>query len=136
MEFILYRREVDALVEGVSNFKFMGQPLDQTNDDWLAVRRNIKRAQRVWGLVTDDTVHLSHTPPSFVKQGSLILDISIAPYYIYLFLYFFTIFYSTGEPAGKDKPEGIATTSNDLQHQKRQLTIGLYHCSIRGLSKK
>ena len=33
MEFILYGREGDALVEGVSNFKYLGRPLDQTDDD-------------------------------------------------------------------------------------------------------
>ena len=51
MEFILYRREGDALVEGVANFKYMGRKLDQTDYDWPVVRRNVKRAQRVWGML-------------------------------------------------------------------------------------
>ena len=46
-EFSLYGREGNDLVEGVANFKYLGQPLDQMDDDWLAVRQNIKRAQKV-----------------------------------------------------------------------------------------
>ena len=68
-----------------------------------------------------------HTPPLFVTQGSLILYIDIATYSINGFLYFFSLFYYTGEPTERDKPGGITTTYNDLQHQKRQLALGLYH---------
>ena len=43
-------------------------------------------------LVPDDTVKLSHTPPSYVTQGRLILDITISSWSInrfsVLFLYF------------------------------------------------
>ena len=37
-------REGGALVEGVENFKYLGQNLGQTYDDWMAVRRNVKRS--------------------------------------------------------------------------------------------
>ena len=37
MEFRFYRREGDALVELVANFKYLGRLLDQTDDDWPAV---------------------------------------------------------------------------------------------------
>ena len=37
MEFSMYREEGYNMVEGVANFKYMGQTLDQTNDDWPAV---------------------------------------------------------------------------------------------------
>ena len=43
-------------------------------------------------MVTYETIHLSHTTPSFVTQGILILGIAIASYSItrfsILFLYF------------------------------------------------
>ena len=48
MEFCLYGRGGFVMVEGVENFKCMGRPLKQTDDDWPAVRRNIKRPWRVW----------------------------------------------------------------------------------------
>ena len=47
MEFSLYVREGSALVEGVTTFKYLGQPLDQTDDNWPAMRRKIKRARTV-----------------------------------------------------------------------------------------
>ena len=65
-------------------------------------------------VVIDDTVHLSHNCPSFGTQGRLILDIDIDPYYIYRFLYLFSLFYSTGEPATRDQAGGAATTSSNL----------------------
>ena len=49
MEFRLYGREGDALVEVVANFKYLVRPLDQTDDDCPEVRRNIKKGRRVWG---------------------------------------------------------------------------------------
>ena len=49
MEFILYGREVDALVEGVAKFKYLGRPLDKMYHDWPAVRRNFKWEWRFWG---------------------------------------------------------------------------------------
>ena len=41
-------------------------------------------------LVPDDNVHLSHSPPSFGTQGTLILDIIIAFYYTTLFFIIFS----------------------------------------------
>ena len=49
MDFILYGIEVYTLVEGVTNFKYMGRPMDQTDNDWPYVRQKVKRAQRFWG---------------------------------------------------------------------------------------
>ena len=49
MEFSLYGIEGSNLLEGVSNFKYLGWTLDQVDDNWPAVRRNVKQAQRVWG---------------------------------------------------------------------------------------
>ena len=37
------------MVEGVATFKYLGKPIDQTNDDWTAVRRNIMRTISFWG---------------------------------------------------------------------------------------
>ena len=80
--------------------------------------------------------NLLNPPPLFDTTGILILDIDISPYSTYQFLYLFALFYSTDEPAYGDKPSGVATTHNNLLRHKNQLDIGLYHCSIRGLSKK
>ena len=49
MEFILYVREGVALVEVVANFKYLCRILDQTGDDWQAIRMNIKQVRKVWG---------------------------------------------------------------------------------------
>ena len=45
--------EGDDRVENVTTFRYLERPLDQTYDDWTAVRRNIMRARLVWG----DWVH-------------------------------------------------------------------------------
>ena len=37
------------MVEGVATFRCLGRTLDQTDDDWLASRRNIMHARSVWG---------------------------------------------------------------------------------------
>ena len=63
-------------------------------------------------MVTYETIHLSHTPPSFVTQGILILGISIASYSITRFFYSISLFYSTGETAAEDKLGGAAPTPN------------------------
>ena len=49
MEFIMYREEGYNMVEGVANFKYMGENLDQTDDNWPAVRQNIMCTRLVWG---------------------------------------------------------------------------------------
>ena len=48
-EFKLYGREGYALVEGVTQFKYLGNPLDQMDDECPVVQRNVQRAGRVWG---------------------------------------------------------------------------------------
>ena len=49
MEFNLYWEEGDERVENVPTFQYMGRPLDQTDDDWPAVRRNSMRETLFWG---------------------------------------------------------------------------------------
>ena len=49
MGFSLNGRERDVLVDGVAKFKYLGQTLEQTYDDWMLVRQNIKQLRRVWG---------------------------------------------------------------------------------------
>ena len=49
MEFIMEERKGDERLEGVAKFWYLGIPLDQTDGDWPAVRRNIMRATSVWG---------------------------------------------------------------------------------------
>ena len=38
---------VDGRVEGMAIFEYLGSPIDQTNDDWTAVRHNIMRVSLV-----------------------------------------------------------------------------------------
>ena len=42
-------REGEERMENVENFRYLGRPIYQTDDDWLAVRRKIMRARSVWG---------------------------------------------------------------------------------------
>ena len=37
MEFSLYRRKGDVLMEDVEQFKYLGHPLNQTDDNWMLV---------------------------------------------------------------------------------------------------
>ena len=87
-------------------------------------------------LVPDDTAHLSHTSLSCGTQGIIILDIAIAPYYIYRSQDSFSLFDSTGETADGYKPGGVATTTNGLQNQKQQLTLFLSHLLDKGVIQK
>ena len=79
---------------------------------------------------------LKSHPSLFVTRGSLILDVAIAPYSIYQSQDFFSLFYSTGEPADGDNPGGITATSNGLQHQKGQLALFLSHFPNKGFIQK
>ena len=49
MEFNLNGEEGDKRVENVPTFRYLGRPLDQTDDDWPTVRKNIMHARLVWG---------------------------------------------------------------------------------------
>ena len=49
MEFSLDGEEGDERVENVPTFRYLGRPLDKTDDDWKAVRWNIMRVRLVWG---------------------------------------------------------------------------------------
>ena len=49
MEFSLEVEEVEKMVGGMENFKYLGRTLDQTYDDWPVVGLNIMRARLVWG---------------------------------------------------------------------------------------
>ena len=51
MEFSVYGVEGEERVENVPTSRYWGRPLDQTNDDWLAVQRNIMYARSVWGIL-------------------------------------------------------------------------------------
>ena len=48
MEFTLYGREVDALVEGVSHLKYMGRILDRSDNYCLAICQTKPRAWKFW----------------------------------------------------------------------------------------
>ena len=48
MQFSIYGRELDALMKLVTQFKYMVIPMDQSNDAWPAIIRNIRRARKVW----------------------------------------------------------------------------------------
>ena len=48
-EFNLDREEGEERVENVPTFRYLGLPLYQTDDDWLAVRQKIMRARSAWG---------------------------------------------------------------------------------------
>ena len=41
----------DEIVESLMTFQYLGRPLDQTDDDWLGVWRNIMRLRLVWGIL-------------------------------------------------------------------------------------
>ena len=51
MYFVLYEREGDAMVKGVDQFKYLGQTLDQSNDNWPIIRQDISREWKVWVLL-------------------------------------------------------------------------------------
>ena len=38
-------------MENVTTFRYLGRPLDQTDDDWPSVQRNIMRTRSVWGIL-------------------------------------------------------------------------------------
>ena len=50
MEFSLYGRELDELVERVSQFKYLVIPLDQSNNYWTEILWDVMRAQKVWAV--------------------------------------------------------------------------------------
>ena len=51
MEFNINGEEVDERVEILPTFRYMGQPLDQLDDAYQAVRQYIMHARLVWGRV-------------------------------------------------------------------------------------
>ena len=44
MEFSMYVREGDTLLEVVDQFKYLGRTLDQYDKKWTSIYRNIRRA--------------------------------------------------------------------------------------------
>ena len=48
MKFSLYDQEDDSLVEGVTQFQYLGRTLKHIDNDWTAVNRNVGKAQMVW----------------------------------------------------------------------------------------
>ena len=49
MDFNLDGEEGDERVDNVPTFRYLGRPLDQTDDDCTAVRQNIMCTRLVWG---------------------------------------------------------------------------------------
>ena len=49
MEFNIDGEEGDERVENVPISRYLGQPLDQTDDNWPDVWKNIMHARSVWG---------------------------------------------------------------------------------------
>ena len=79
MEFNLDGYEGDNIVENVPTCRYLGRPLDQTYDNWPAVRQNIMRARSVWGEARDTTStgggrkkHLSESFYRAVEQAILL----------------------------------------------------------------
>ena len=48
MELRLNREEEEETMERVELFKYLGRPLYQSDNDWLVVRRNIRKENQVW----------------------------------------------------------------------------------------
>ena len=38
-------------IKGVEVFKYLGRPQARSDEDWLAVLRNTRKAQHVWGCI-------------------------------------------------------------------------------------
>ena len=51
MEFILMGGEGEDRVENMTTFRYLVTPLDQMDDNWPAVQRNIMCARLVWGIL-------------------------------------------------------------------------------------
>ena len=49
MEFSIDGGKGDNMVYVVATFRYLGRTLDQTDDDWTAIQRNIIRVRLVWG---------------------------------------------------------------------------------------
>ena len=50
MKFSLYYRDDDKLIEGLTQFKYLGSILEKTRSDWPAVHLNISKA---WVILTE-----------------------------------------------------------------------------------
>ena len=48
MKFRLYNREDEPLIEGVTQFKYLGRMMEETESDSTATHRNINKEQAVW----------------------------------------------------------------------------------------
>ena len=51
MEFNLTGNEVEDTIEGVALFTYLGRLLDQSDNDWPAVRINFGKARQLWGRI-------------------------------------------------------------------------------------
>ena len=49
MQFSIYGIHGYALVEGVTQFKYLVRPLDQYKNEWPEIIQNIRKAQKVCG---------------------------------------------------------------------------------------
>ena len=46
--FSLMGEDEAECIEEVGNFKYLGRMSDRSDDDWPAVRRNFRKARRLW----------------------------------------------------------------------------------------
>ena len=38
-------------METIGDFKYLGRPLNETNDDWTAIKYNLKKSRKIWSAV-------------------------------------------------------------------------------------
>ena len=48
-EFSLTGKEREETIGGLALFKYLGRPLEQSDNDWLSVRQNTRRSHQFWG---------------------------------------------------------------------------------------
>ena len=53
MTFSLTGEEGEETIGGVDVFKYLGWPMDQSDDNWPHVRRNIRKARQIWGWLRE-----------------------------------------------------------------------------------
>ena len=49
MELSIYGKEGYEMVEGVTHLKYMGIPLDQSDNNWPLIHWKIRRLRNIWG---------------------------------------------------------------------------------------
>ena len=49
MELSFTREDGEDIIEGVALFKYLGRPLEQSDDDWSEVTGKTRKEHQVWG---------------------------------------------------------------------------------------